>query len=185
MKIRDVPRCQRKTPPRCTLFTVWNQENWHIFEYKDALPRVFLSSSYKVETDRQKILDTIFAQEPTGTTLVLEEQPSVKNADMNIGSAQIERYTPNSVTVRVVPTNDGLLFLSDTHFPGWNAYVDGKKSKVYRANYAFRAAAVPAGSKRVEFRYEPDSFRWGMGITVLSIMTTALLSLRFKKKDVS
>lgn len=162
-----------------SLFTqVWNRDNWHIYEYKDALPRVFLTSSYIVEADRQKILDQIFIQEPVSTTLVLEEDPPVENTGMTTGSAQIERYTPNSVMVQVTSAGDGLLFLSDTHVPGWNAYVDGKKSTVYRANYAFRAVAVPAGSKRVEFRYEPDSFRWGMGITATSLVLFAIFSFR-------
>ena len=31
------------------------------------------------------------------------------------------------------------LFMSDSFYPGWKAYVDGKEAEILRANYLFRA----------------------------------------------
>ena len=62
------------------------------------------------------------------------------------------------------------LVLSDTYFPGWKAYVDGKKAKIYRANYAFRAIPLTAGAHEVEFVYDPLSFKLGAAVTFLGIM---------------
>jgi uncharacterized membrane protein YfhO len=73
---------------------------------------------------------------------------------------------------RVVLVTDldapGLLVLSEVYYPGWKAYVDGRETKVLRANYVMRAVALPRGKHIVEFRYDPLSFRIGAVITVLS-----------------
>lgn len=63
----------------------------------------------------------------------------------------------------------GLLVLGDTWYPGWQATVDGKETKIYPANYVMRAVVLPAGKHRVEFRYRPGSFRTGVLITLAAL----------------
>ena len=77
---------------------------------------------------------------------------------------------PNTVSIDVDTQDNTLLYLSDTYYPGWLAYVDGAETKIYRANYAFRAVVVPKEAKRVEFYYKPNSFRWGIIISLASII---------------
>ena len=47
-----------------------------------------------------------------------------------------------------------------------------KKRTILRANYFFRAVELPAGNHRVEFVYDPMSFKLGL---VISSLTAALL----------
>jgi uncharacterized membrane protein YfhO len=60
--------------------------------------------------------------------------------------------------------------LSDTYYPGWKAWVDGRPEKIYQANYAFRAVPLSAGVHQVKFVYDPVSFKWGAGVTLLGIL---------------
>ena len=55
------------------------------------------------------------------------------------------------------PTPDArsLLVLTDVHYPGWKATVDGEPAQIERVDYLLRGVRVPAGSHRVEFSYEP------------------------------
>ena len=55
----------------------------------------------------------------------------------------------------------GYLVLTDSFYPGWNAYLDGKPVPIYRANYMFRGIDAPAGNHAVVFKYEPASFMIG------------------------
>ena len=78
------------------------------------------------------------------------------------------RYEANSVTIDVNLNWPGYLVLADTYFPAWHVIVDGEEQPILRANYAFRAVALPAGEHHVVFQYDPLSFRVGLwlgGIT--------------------
>ncbi len=54
--------------------------------------------------------------------------------------------------------------LLDTYFPGWKAFIDEQETAIYRADYNFRAVAVPAGHSTVHFQYRPLSFRIGLAL---------------------
>jgi uncharacterized membrane protein YfhO len=76
----------------------------------------------------------------------------------------------NRLQLLVNSTEDNLLVLSDTYYPGWQAFVDGKRTKIYRADYIFRAIPLNAGTYQVEFVYDPISFKLGAGVTFLGIL---------------
>jgi hypothetical protein len=92
---------------------------------------------------------------------------------------EIAEWTANTVEVNVtVPSKDSLLVFTDAGFPGWQAVVDDKRVPIYRANGAFKAVEVPAGSHRVRFAFQPVSVQlggavslvaWGAGLTFLVV----------------
>ena len=69
----------------------------------------------------------------------------------------------------------GLLVLSDTYYPGWQAYVDGEEQKILRANHVFRALAVPPTAQRVVFRYGAPSFTAGAWLSGAALGVFAFL----------
>ena len=60
----------------------------------------------------------------------------------------------------------GLLVLSDTYFPGWQATVNGEAGEIHPTNIAFRGVVVGAGPTEVVFRYRPANFRAGIGVAL-------------------
>jgi len=78
--------------------------------------------------------------------------------------------TNNRLVLHVKAKGNTLLVLSDTFYPGWKAFVDGKEEKILRANYNFRAVPLSAGTHQVAFVYAPVSFRLGAIITFLTII---------------
>lgn len=67
-----------------------------------------------------------------------------------------------------------LLATSDAYDPGWVCELDGEKRlDVYPVNVAFRGAIVPAGRHRVAFVYRLASFRWGVAVSLASLLTLA------------
>jgi len=64
----------------------------------------------------------------------------------------------DEVVIETRTTREAWLFLADTYYPGWVAILDGHHAApIARANVAYRAVAVPAGTHRVTFRYEPPT----------------------------
>jgi Bacterial membrane protein YfhO len=106
--------------------------------------------------------------------------PSSPAADDRLGQpygdVQVVDYRNERVDVRAATDGGGYLVLTDAYYPGWKAYVDGKETRVLRADYLFRAVAVPPGEHLVEFRYQPQSFQIGRAIS-LAALAIAVVAL--------
>ena len=137
---------------------IWQQGKFKLYENKQSLPRAFLVGEFTIEAEPQKIVDHIFNRDfDLNKTAILEESVD-EDLSPSVGRVEFERYEPNSVTLTVQSPTTQLLFLSDAYYPGWKATVDGSPTKIYRANYAFRAIVIPAGNHLVTFKYKPKLF---------------------------
>jgi hypothetical protein len=159
-------------PPRFK--PVYSDSAVTIFQNTNCLPRAFIVYNYTVTTNETQALVMVADGQFNYTSTVMlgplkpdEQTPLVMKG---AGNASIASYEPNSVTVKVVTSSPGLLFLSDSYYPGWNAYLDGVKVHIYRADYAFRAVSVPSGAHTVQFLYEPPSFYNGIIISAASAL---------------
>ena len=143
-----------------------------IYENRDALPRAFLAESAIVAEGPQHALDLLLGGAvDLSRTVILEEDPPTSalgrtGPGSGAGEVEITDYSPARVELSVRALGDRILFLSDMHYPGWEATVDGKAAKLYRADYAFRAVFVPAGEHRVVIRFRPRSVAVGAGISI-------------------
>ena len=100
------------------------------------------------------------------------------------GSTVMVSYEPNKAILNCETDQDAFLYVSDTYYPGWRAYVDGKETKIYRANLAFRAVEVPKGKHTVVFKYVPMSFYIGLCLTIFGILLCIWLWRRDRKDNV-
>ena len=110
--------------------------------------------------------------------VVLEE-----NISERIGSGgmvEIERYENEEVVLELGEHTGGILVLTDTYYPGWKAFIDGVERQILKANHVFRAVDVPPRAKIVHFVYEPETFRYGLLVTVAAALLWCglLLGLR-------
>ena len=87
----------------------------------------------------------------------------------------IHQDDPNAVIIQTESDQGSWLLLSDAAYPGWKAFIDGQESTIFEADYLFRGVYLPAGDHLVEFRYQPASFRWGLGLTLGAIVSCILL----------
>jgi uncharacterized membrane protein YfhO len=68
--------------------------------------------------------------------------------------------------------------VSELYYPGWRATMDGIDTPIYRADHALRAVLVPAGRHSVEMVFDPLSFRVGAIISLVTLLTAALVLVR-------
>jgi len=156
---------------------------YEVFDNTRAFPRALLAGSYRVVTDPQQIIDTLFAPGfNRREELVLEENP-VREPETGEGKVEIISYTPNRMLLRTESAVPKLLFVSDSFDPGWQATVDGQPEKVYRADFDFRAVSVPAGEHLVTFRYWPESFNLGLKIAGITFGLSLVASFLFKQYE--
>ena len=92
-------------------------------------------------------------------------------------------YEASKSVINIESEEGGLLFVSDSWYPGWKAFVDGKEVDILRANYSFRAIPVEKGEHVVRFVYEPTSLRNGFIAAAASIFLLGILALLFFGKN--
>ncbi len=92
------------------------------------------------------------------------------------GNLNLKSYKPNQLVYDYTIAQDQLAVFSQIYYPkGWNAYVDGEKVDIYRANYVLRAVLLPKGKHTLEFKFEPASFKAGQIISLISSLLILLL----------
>ncbi|MFQ5612470.1 MAG: YfhO family protein [Anaerolineae bacterium] len=170
--------------PNLTL--VFEGKRQKIFQNRLALPRAFAVHRAEVLSNPEAILQRLAEPSFDPAQAVILEEPPAKPLPSGSPAAppavRIVRHAHNRVTMNVDLAETGLVFLSDVYYPGWRAYADGQQTPIYRANYLFRAVEVGPGQHVVEFRYEPLSFRIGLGISLLSAVIVAAWAMRTKVK---
>lgn len=96
--------------------------------------------------------------------------------------AEIEFDTirANTIALTARSPEGGTLVLTELAFPGWQARIDGEPVDGSTAGGAFRALPLPAGEHRIEWRYRPRSFFWGLAISAAAaLLLAAAAHIRF------
>ncbi|TLN17417.1 YfhO family protein, partial [bacterium] len=78
---------------------------------------------------------------------------------------------------------DGWLVIADTWYPGWQASVDGQVVTISRAHYVFRGLPLPAGRHLVVIEYRPWWIWPATGLSLLGILSIAILLFLGRKNN--
>jgi hypothetical protein len=82
---------------------------------------------------------------------------------------RLTNYHPDHLTYEYSSGRDALAVFSEIWYDkGWNAYVDGEKISYFRADYLLRAAQLPGGNHKLEFKFEPASYYTGETISLIA-----------------
>ncbi len=169
-----------------------NADGLVLYENTQAKPRAYLDHSPDFSQSQNQSLRLLLSNRNLRRppTIIETGQPAsafqVASSPSDKGQEQCRIIERNSQTVSLAVrcTNPGFLILTDTFYPGWNAYIDGKASRIYPANLAFRAIHMDEGTHTVVFKYEPESFRLGvllMQIGIISSVFAMFLSMFINK----
>jgi len=144
----------------------------HLYANPQALPRAFTLPQARFLPDLAGVRAAMAAPDFDPRAAVLlegEEKPSLEKGEGRGTSFppvafSLAEETPNRVTVKgtVSQPSGAWLVLSDTYYPGWRVYVDGRRQPLRRAYGTLRAVRLEAGAREVRFVYQPTSFRVGM-----------------------
>jgi len=77
--------------------------------------------------------------------------------------------------VSVEGGDDAFMVTGENYYPGWNVYIDGARSTLYKTDFILSGVNVPPGNHTIEMRYQPRSVLLGMIVSLLSLAVWALL----------
>ncbi len=143
-----------------------------VLENPHPLPRAYVTYDPVVVRDADEALRRVTDPLEPVTAVFLEQDsldgPPPPGQRGPLTRANIIAYEPNRVAIDTTADGDGFLVLTDSFYPGWRAYVDGRRQPIARANYLFRAVRVSAGSHHVEFRFVPMTFWLGALVSAVT-----------------
>lgn len=79
-------------------------------------------------------------------------------------------------------SKDKMLCISLPYDEGWSAYVDGKKVNLYRANTAFMAVELTAGTHEIELRYWMPGLTAGIALSAIGLVGCVIYVFYLNKR---
>jgi hypothetical protein len=155
------------------LVEITSQGSSKLMRNDNAFPRAFLVSKYNVIADRKDITPVVLESNVDLRGLaLLEEKPDIPvTADSaSTDSAWVISHGIDTVAIGVSVTTNKLLVLTDVYYDSWQVTIDGRPARLLRVDGAFRAVAVPAGSRDVSFIYHSPRYTTGRMITWLTAL---------------
>jgi hypothetical protein len=146
-----------------------------VFRNPDALPRAWAVHRVDVLTDESQLGGRIDhpAFDPGRTALILGKAPELETCEP--GAVDVVTYAPNRIRLRAAMNCRGLVNLSDTYYPGWQATVDGRRVEILETYGALRGVVVEKGSHEIEFVYKPRSVYGGVALTLLGLLVVVMV----------
>ncbi len=107
------------------------------------------------------------------------------------GEIHMTSYAPNKITYSSNSSAKQFAVFSEIYYPeGWTATVDGKEVQILKTNYLLRGIEIPAGSRKIEFKFglkkfdKSNSYARIGGIFVVLLILGGIVTDVMKKRKV-
>jgi hypothetical protein len=170
------------------IFETTNKKDpvYRVYQNEAVLPRIYLAPRAKKISTLEEFLSYIQKEDfDFHQTVLLEKDfPQLETEDsppptdaknFNLSQIKILKDNHAELILKVDAPQQTFLVVADTYYPGWQARVDGKAQEIFAANFNQRAVFLTKGQHEIEFKFSPDSFRYGAIISFLTSLVIILL----------
>lgn len=129
-----------------------------LFENLTVMPRFFLVHEVQPVRSLEEATEVIRRGEIDFRKTALVDQPITLPTGGNpeaVENVEVVNYQPASLELSISAASPSLLVMSESYYPGWKAWLDGKPAPIHRADIAFRGVAVPAGKHHLRMQFRP------------------------------
>ncbi|MCS7253731.1 MAG: YfhO family protein [Armatimonadota bacterium] len=149
----------------------------HLYFNPHAFHRVFFADSFKIVKDGWEAYQLLVKNpnfDPRRLSYIELPQktflPSPTKNTADSGTCRLVEHHPERVIISYSSSHDVLIILSDPFYPGWQAFLNGKKQlQIYSANCVMRAVFAPNGSHTILMLFLPSSVKIGIFFSLLAI----------------
>jgi len=149
---------------------VYRDEDVIIYESPTVQPRAWMV--YDVRSGYDQVGLMLLANgdvDGAKVAFVKGEPPDVSPPTGGTGTrVAMSSWSPDSMTLEVSHSGEGLLVVSQVYSENWKATVDGEEVNVLQTDHALLGIPVGPGEHAVVVRYDPDSLTLGLWISGLT-----------------
>ncbi len=139
--------------------------NEYVYENAGTLPRFFLVSRVRRAGGMEEAARMLRSPDFDPRREAIVEGPVELQQGNASGTVKVLRYEPRTVVVETDTPAPAYLVTSESHYPGWRAFMEGKEVPFNYTNVAFRGLAVPAGRHQILMRFAPPLFKYSAALS--------------------
>ncbi len=152
-----------------------------LWENPNAKPIIYLPEAIQQVTNNNEALHILSTRNPQLLHIPIvagiDESGSIDNSRIKL--TRIKDKAGEHV-VKVYAQTRGFMVINEPSYPGWHAYMDGKKIPIYHVNYLFQGIKLSKGSYTVKIIYMPKNVYLGLIISVLTfLIVVCIIAFRF------
>ncbi|HVG25506.1 MAG TPA: YfhO family protein [Thermoanaerobaculia bacterium] len=147
------------------------QDRYHrLLENTRVVPRAFVPRHVRYERGDKEVLDGMKATTDFADTAWLTIPHYPPHQISNGPGTLVTRREGLAYDIDAVMDLDGWVVISDSKWPGWRAYIDGRRVETHYANHAFIGVFVPKGRHHLRVVFQPEAFTRGRNITLVTLL---------------
>jgi len=160
--------------------SVYSDKNVMIEENHWVLPKIRFVDQVIFAADEEDFKN-IYSEVDFSKTAILFSSDELDFADFDSNllstesNIEIVKDEDNYISFNTQNDQTKLVFISNSFYPGWQAYIDGQETKIYQTNYAFQSILAPAGEHQIILRYTPTYFK--LCLILASVSAIILLGI--------
>lgn len=160
---------------------VYEEGETKVYENKNVLPRAFFTNEVvkvaSYDEALQYLLSPNFDPRESFASSEFSHPKQINNT-----STSFDNYSDQNFALSVFTEKESPLIVSNAFYPGWQAFIDGNKTNIYKANFMFQSIIIPQGNHKIEFKFQSQSFYNGLYVSTVGLIATILTAIIIWRK---
>ncbi|BDD04368.1 YfhO family protein [Aureibacter tunicatorum] len=148
----------------------------------DAVGNVWFIKDLKIVDNADQELSSLQSFNPSQTAFMDKRFESFmpQQGDISFtqkGNIKLQSYNPDHMVYYSESPQQQFAVFSEIYYqPGWQAYIDEVPVEHVRVDYVLRGLIIPEGKHKIEFKFQPNSYKYGEIIGIIcSLLVLALV----------
>ncbi|HEV7238873.1 MAG TPA: YfhO family protein [Thermoanaerobaculia bacterium] len=165
----------RDAQPDANWKLVMEDRESRLLENTRVMPRVFIPRRIRYEQTDDAVIRGMKMTQDFAETAWITAPAYVPHEIFNGPGTLTTRREGLAYEIDADLALDSWVVISDSKWPGWRAYIDGRRVETQYANHAFIGLFVPKGKHHLRVVFQPEAFTRGRNITLATIGVLVVL----------
>jgi len=169
LNVKYVIGARDTTQPDANWKIALDDRQTRLLENTQVLPRVFIPRRIRYERTDAAVLRGMKATPDFAQTAWITVSHYPPHEIYNGPGTLVTRREGLAYEIDADLELDSWIVISDSKWPGWRAYIDGRRVETHYANHAFIGLFVPKGKHKLRVVFHPEAFTRGRNVTLATI----------------
>lgn len=161
---------------------VYTDKTVSVFADTEVYKRAYFVTDYLIVQNKDDFFNLVKKKTDFSKIITVEEDPKyIPGQSANTKITWLE-YSPNKMQLEIKTDQKGFVFIGNNYFKGWQALLDGKRSKIYRVDYSFQGILMEKGDHILELEYRPNIFYSALMLSIFSFAVWLFMLVIFFNK---